>query len=196
MGKAGAQTLQTLHASLLLRAGRGAARLHRRVQVRMRLALCAAAAAHGHLRVAAVIKRTVHQWQPATCSQGAVSLSVGSTEVRLAQEQPPPKRRKLDLQPYPCPCCAQPCLRPVKLVAHLRACCSDLFTPQASPFMQHVPAMCVTNACNTCSWRTGGGPAAARRRRSHTQLAWQAASQGDCQAAASSECTMIMPQPQ
>ena len=64
-----------------------------------------------------------------------LSLSVGALEVRLGgQGQPPPhKRRRLDLQPFQCPCCTQQCLRPVKLVAHLQNCCADLVSPQVRP---------------------------------------------------------------
>ena len=42
------------------------------------------------------------------------------------------KRRRVQLTPYYCPCCIQPCLTPAKLGVHIQKCCPDLFNAQAS----------------------------------------------------------------
>ena len=42
------------------------------------------------------------------------------------------KRRRVQLTPYYCPCCIQPCLTPAKLGVHIQKCCPDLFNVQAS----------------------------------------------------------------
>lgn len=46
------------------------------------------------------------------------------------------KRRKVQLEPYYCPCCIQPCLTPPKLGVHIQKCCPDLFNAQVSSVTQ------------------------------------------------------------
>ena len=93
----------------------------------------------------------------ACSSLQAGNLTVDDLEVKLsAQAQDRPhKRRKLDLKPFACPCCTQQCLRPARLIAHLQACCPDLFSQQVDPASQHKQASQLSNFDYTIKCRSG-----------------------------------------
>ena len=60
------------------------------------------------------------------------TLETPHSPVTFDPQHPHHKRRRVQLKPYLCPCCTQPCLSPAKLGVHIQKCCPDLLKVQAS----------------------------------------------------------------